>query len=125
VIESVHPSVLVTIRITSKVPAELKICDGFCIVDVLLTPEVGSPNSQYQLNKLFPPLMDDRSLNCTGCWLQAGVKLKSAMGLATIITSLKVLFVQLSESVTVRITWNVPGLLYKCAILGSSGNTTV
>jgi hypothetical protein len=63
VVESIHPVILVTIRFTLNVPPAEKACVGFCMVEVLLVPEAGSPKFQLQAMMAPPPFCCERSVN--------------------------------------------------------------
>src|SRR5512138_777737 len=60
-IVSVHPLLLPTISVTSKMPAAVNMCCGFWAADVLLNPEAGSPKFQFQDVRFPPPLSWVRS----------------------------------------------------------------
>ena len=86
---STHPLAFVTINLTVKVPLVLKEWVGFCKVDVLFTPEEGSPKFQFHPVIADPPLTCDKSVNDIGSNGQATLpKVKLTNGLALICTRL-------------------------------------
>jgi hypothetical protein len=75
------------------------------MVEILYTPERGSPKSQCQDNIDPPPFVSERSVNCTDCVVQlVPGKPKSATGEGMLLIICSTKLVQESEVVTVNLT---------------------
>ena len=72
---------LLMIKVTVKGPLDVKECDGFCSVEVLLIPDNTSPKFQFQVRIGPPPFCWERSVNRTGLLAQVvDDQLKFAIG---------------------------------------------
>jgi hypothetical protein len=88
IIVSWHPLMLLMIRVTVKDPLFVKAWDGFCMVDVLLTPDPGSPKFQFQEMTGLPPFSWEMSLNRTSELAQLTAdQPKLAIGEGTLLTA--------------------------------------
>ena len=101
----IHPLALVTVRVTVNGPRPLKLCVGFCRLEVLGAPDNGSPKSHNQVVMFPPPPVCDWSVNCTGCPTHVIVDiLKFASGEGMLVTVLIIKAVQPLSEVTVSFT---------------------
>ena len=81
----VQPALFSVVRLTLYGPWPLNTCCGFCMADVLFTPETGSPKFQLQLIIIFPPAACERSVNAVGIPLQLPSKLNAVEGASTMV----------------------------------------
>jgi len=79
-------------------------CEGFCRVEKLLIPEVGSPKSQFHPVIIPPPLACDRSVNLADTSKQTDSKSKFAIGPGLISIAFVDKLEQPLEFVTVSVT---------------------
>ena len=89
----IQPVLVVTVRITSKVPGFEKVYEGFWEVEVPPSPKL------HDQIVMVPPV--EISVNKVGLPLQTLLKVKSAVGLSLMITSWGIELLQPSLFVTV------------------------
>ena len=104
-----QPAADVTFSVTVYVPGAEKLCDGFCKVDVLLTPLAGSPKF-HDHPLTVEPAAKLASVKLTAFPIQvSGALLNTACGSAyTVVSCLTFVLVQPKLLVVVSVTVNGP-----------------